>query len=58
MSPTEIRLRTRAEVAPFFDGLDPAGRGRVPLSQWWDPAPASPDSAAGLVGYVGMAKKP
>jgi hypothetical protein len=72
MSPTKIRLRTRAEVAPFFDGLDPAGRGLVPLSQWWDPAPASPDSAAaspetaaaspetaaGLVGYVGMAKKP
>jgi O-methyltransferase involved in polyketide biosynthesis len=67
MSPTKIRMRSRAEVLPFFDGLEPVGPGLVPLSQWREPGPAGTDeagtnttldAAAGLVGYVGMARKP
>jgi S-adenosyl methyltransferase len=67
MSPTKIRMRSLAEVVPFFDGLDPVGPGLVPLSQWREPGPAGTgaagtdapvDAAAGLVGYVGMARKP
>ncbi len=58
MSPTKIRLRTRAEIMPFFDGLELVGRGLVPLSQWWADAPAATDTASGLVGYVGIARKP
>ncbi|HEY6786562.1 MAG TPA: hypothetical protein VI365_04550, partial [Trebonia sp.] len=27
---------SRAEIVPFFDGLDLIGRGLVPLGQWWD----------------------
>jgi S-adenosyl methyltransferase len=58
MSPTKIRLRTRAEVAPFFDWLELVGRGLVPLGGWWETEPSAADTAAGLVGYVGIARKP
>jgi hypothetical protein len=58
MSPTKIRLRTRAEILPFFDGLEMTGRGLVPLSQWFDAEPADTDTARGLVGHVGIARKP
>jgi len=57
-SPVKIRLRSRDEVMPFFDGLEPAGRGLVPLSQWWDSGTAESDTASGLAGYVGIARKP
>jgi len=57
LSPVKIRLRAHAEIAAFFDGLDPVGRGLVPLSQWWDDGPASGDTATGLVGHVGIARK-
>jgi O-methyltransferase involved in polyketide biosynthesis len=56
LSPLTIRLRTKAEILPFFDGLEPVGRGLVPLSQWWGHA-VSADTATGLVGYVGIAKR-
>ena len=55
-SPVKIRLRTREEVAPFFDGLQPVGRGLVRLDSWWDTEEA--DTASGLAGYVGIAMKP
>jgi hypothetical protein len=62
MSPTKIRMRSRAEVLPFFDGLEPVGPGLVPLAQWQESGPAATDAAmdaaAGLVGYVGLARKP
>jgi hypothetical protein len=64
MSPTKIRLRSHDEVTPFFDGLEPVGRGLVPLSQWWTSGSTGTgtdrdtDTASGLVGYVGIAKKP
>jgi hypothetical protein len=57
-SPVKIRLRTCDEVVPFFDGLEPVGRGLVPLSQWWSTGPVDTDTASGLVGYVGIARKP
>jgi O-methyltransferase involved in polyketide biosynthesis len=58
MSPTKIRLRSRAEILPFFDGLEMTGRGLVPLSQWFDSGPVDTDAARGLVGHVGIARKP
>jgi O-methyltransferase involved in polyketide biosynthesis len=56
-SPVKIRLRTRAEILPFFDGLDLVGRGLVPLGQWWDENRAGGGIATGLVGHVGIARK-
>ncbi|WP_246115538.1 SAM-dependent methyltransferase [Trebonia kvetii] len=58
MSPTKIRLRSKAEILPFFDGLEMTGRGLVPLSQWFDAEPTDIDTARGLVGHVGIARKP
>lgn len=58
LSPTKIRLRSRSEVMPFFDGLQLVGHGLVPLSQWWDSEPTDTDTASGLVGHVGIARKP
>ena len=57
-SPVKIRLRSRAEVVPFFGGLELVGRGLVPLSQWWDPGRVGTDTASGLAGHVGIARKP
>ena len=56
-SPVKIRLRTRAEIVPFFDGLDPVGRGLVPLGQWRDENRTGVGVATGLVGHVGIARK-
>ena len=56
-SPVPIRLRSRGQIAPFFDGLELVGRGLVPLSQWRDADPDA-DTATGLVGHVGIARKP
>ncbi len=49
-----INPRRHDEVARFFDGLEMIGPGLVNLTEWWDAA--APD--AGLVGYVGIARKP
>jgi hypothetical protein len=57
-SPVKIRLRSREEVAPFFDGLQPVGRGLVRLDTWWDTDDVVPDTASGLAGWVGIARKP
>jgi O-methyltransferase involved in polyketide biosynthesis len=56
-SPVKIRLRTHAETVPFFDGLDLVGRGLVPLTQWWGDGPVNTDTATGLAGRVGIARK-
>jgi hypothetical protein len=53
-----ISLRTRAEVARFFDGLDLASPGLVPLDEWWGPGGVEPEAAGLLSGYVGLARKP
>ncbi len=51
-SPVKIRLRSRAEVLPFFAGTELTGRGLVPLSQWWNTGPVDTSTASGLVGHV------
>jgi hypothetical protein len=56
-NPTKIRLRNRAEVLRFFDGLELTERGLLPMSQWWETNPAETDTASGLAGYVGIARK-
>jgi hypothetical protein len=56
-SPAKLRLRTRAEVLRFFDGLTFTERGLLPMSQWWESDPALTDTASGLVGYIGIARK-
>jgi hypothetical protein len=56
-SPVPITPRTQAQVARFFDGLDVMPPGVVPLSQW-DLGHAMDTTASGLVGYVGIARKP
>ena len=56
-SPVKIRLRTREEIVPFFAGLTPVGRGLVPLGQWRDDHPGDADTATGLAGHVGIARK-
>lgn len=57
-SPVKVQLRDFGRVARFFDGLQPVGRGLVPLGQWWGAEPAERDTASGLAGYVGIARKP
>jgi hypothetical protein len=57
-SAAPISLRSRAEVAPFFDGLELIGPGLVPLDEWWDPGEVEPGAAGLLSGYVGLARKP
>jgi O-methyltransferase involved in polyketide biosynthesis len=59
LSPMPVRFRSRAEIAPFFDHLEPVGPGLVPLGQWGSGAGENADATAtGLVGYVGIARKP
>ncbi|MBL7255738.1 SAM-dependent methyltransferase [Paractinoplanes lichenicola] len=48
------RLRSQAEVAKFFDGLDVLPPGVVPLPQWRDEGP----DAAEVSMYAGIARRP
>ena len=50
-----VTLRTHAEVAPFFDGLDLVAPGLVQLHRW-RAVPADP--GAELANYGGVARKP
>lgn len=53
---TPQTLRTRAEVARFFDGLDLVDPGVVYVHTWWpDPGDVSPPD--GLSAYGGVARK-
>ena len=56
-SSAPITLRTRDQVARFFDGLELVGPGLVPLSQWWPPDQVDAGAASGVIGYCGMARK-
>jgi hypothetical protein len=56
-SSAPITLRTRAQVARFFDGVELVGPGLVPLSQWWPPDQVDAGAASGVIGYCGMARK-
>jgi O-methyltransferase involved in polyketide biosynthesis len=57
-SSTPITMRTRAQVACFFDGLDLVRPGVVPLDEWWTPDQVEPGAAGRLAGYAGIARKP
>jgi S-adenosyl methyltransferase len=50
-------LRSRAEVARFFDGLDLLEPGLVQVHRWL-PGSAAPDMGDQVAGYAGLAKKP
>jgi len=56
-SSAPITLRTRDQVARFFDGLELVVPGLVPLSQWWPPDQVDAGAASGVIGYCGMARK-
>jgi hypothetical protein len=56
-SAVAMRLRTQAEVARFFDGLDVAGPGVVPLNHW-NPGPGVSDNEAALPAYGALGRKP
>ena len=56
-SSASLTLRTRDQVARFFDGLELVGPGLVPLSQWWPADEVDPGAASGVIGYCGMARK-
>jgi O-methyltransferase involved in polyketide biosynthesis len=55
-SATQIVLRSRAEVARFFEGLDLVPPGITPLGQW-APGAALPGSPA-LPTYTALGRKP
>jgi trans-aconitate methyltransferase len=50
-------LRSRAEVAHFFDGLDLMDPGLVQVHRW-QPGSAVPDDGEQVAGYAGLARKP
>ena len=56
-SSAPITLRSREQIARFFDGLDVTGRGLVPLADWWAPDGPEAGRASGLPGYCGIAMK-
>ena len=54
---TDVRLRSRAEIAAFFDGLDLLDPGVVAAHRWRPEAePAHDDAEVGL--FAGVARKP
>jgi hypothetical protein len=51
------RLRTRAEFARFFDGLELVAPGVVPLAEWRaDDEPEPRPTAAETAMYAGVAR--
>jgi hypothetical protein len=54
MGPNRLTLRTREEIAAFFDGLDLVDPGLVPLPQWR----AVADSPDPIPAYAGIGRKP
>ena len=57
MSPIPMRLRSRAEVAPFFAGLQPVGPGLVSGTEWLTAGQSGHESKISF-GYNGIARKP
>jgi O-methyltransferase involved in polyketide biosynthesis len=53
MGPTQMTLRSRAEIARFFDGLELVDPGLVPLPEWR--AAADPEHV--IPCFAGMARK-
>ncbi|MFJ3694960.1 SAM-dependent methyltransferase [Streptomyces sp. NPDC090052] len=50
-----LRMRTREEVEPFFDGLDLVAPGLVTATEWYQDGPAPEKERSGF--YVGVARK-
>jgi len=50
-------LRSRAEVARFFDGLHLMDPGLVQVHRW-QPGSVAPDDGEQVAGYAGLARKP
>jgi O-methyltransferase involved in polyketide biosynthesis len=59
-SPVPLRLRSREEVARFFDGLELTGPGLVSGTEWLDPLACTAFSGPPgfSYGYSGVARKP
>ncbi|APY90011.1 SAM-dependent methyltransferase [Streptomyces alfalfae] len=51
-----LRMRTRAEVEPFFEGLELLPPGLVTATQWYKDTPAPVEEPSGF--YVGVARLP
>ncbi|CAM5403827.1 SAM-dependent methyltransferase OS=Streptomyces alboniger OX=132473 GN=CP975_08445 PE=4 SV=1 [Streptomyces alboniger] len=51
-----LRMRTRAEVEPFFEGLELLSPGLVTATQWYKDTPAPAEEPSGF--YVGVARVP
>lgn len=49
-----LRMRTRAEVEPFFEGLELVAPGLVPAAEWYREQPAPAQERSGF--YVGVAR--
>ncbi|WP_086779467.1 SAM-dependent methyltransferase [Streptomyces griseus] len=49
-----LRMRTRAEVEPFFEGLELVAPGLVPAAEWYQEQPAPAQERSGF--YVGVAR--
>jgi hypothetical protein len=58
LSSATLTLRSREQVARFFDGLDLTGPGIVPINQWPRPGQAGAPAPGGMAGYCGIARKP
>lgn len=55
-SAVRLRLRTRAEFARFFDGLELAEPGLVPVNHWRPPPGGRQEE--GLPAYAALGRKP
>jgi SAM-dependent methyltransferase len=57
-SAVQLRLRTRAQFTRFFDGLELAGPGVVPINHW-QPAPLEElEQEDALPAYAALGRKP
>lgn len=56
-SANTTKLRTRPQIARFFDGLEMLDPGLVQV-QRWRPGSAAPDDGEQIPGYAGLARKP
>jgi hypothetical protein len=52
---TPMTMRTRAEIAPFFEGLDLVEPGLAPILQWRPESPVDPGDR--MVGFAGVGTK-
>ncbi|MER5514032.1 SAM-dependent methyltransferase [Streptomyces sp. NPDC002763] len=51
-----LRMRTRAEIEPFFEGLELVAPGLVTATNWYKDSPAPTQELSGF--YVGVARVP